>query len=238
MSTSPDRKAASGGTPPSTRAHRSPIQTTTDEVAPLTPQESKKLNFLGYGKDHIAELAPERAREIIFSKSYRPGSKAFNNAQPASMRVPDSATDEAIAARNESRRASSGIDILVDEYTQRCVAGDSPLDATLLECQEVFPNDVIRLINPDLPPVAGPQFQPIKRKDGTQVEVGGMFAARLPKDLYEEAYRKPNLERSHQMTGQVTRNKEDADVQLAPEDMRYAPTEGKGLRTEIHSGAF
>jgi hypothetical protein len=234
------RDQAIAGTPPSTRA-KSPIDTASgpEEVAPLTAPESKKLNLLGYGKDHIAQLSPDRARAIIANKSLRPGSRAYNNAQPAALRVSDSQTDEAIKERNTGKPAPSGIDILVDEYTQKCVKGDSPLDAVLNELQEAFPDDVVRLINPDLPPVAGPALQIVHRQNGERVEVGGLVGARIPRDIYEEAYVKPNNLRSRQMTGEVSNNqREDGDVRLSGEDARLAPTEGKGLHTEIHSGAF
>lgn len=225
------------GTPPSTRLNKT--QAAAKQGAILTKQEISKLAALGYTKEHYGALPNSRAREIIAQKIYRPGSRAFNNAQPPDMRVSDSQTDDAIQERNADKPASSGIDIIVDEYTQRCVKGDSPLDATINECQEVFPNDVIRMINPDLPPVAGPVFQPIRRKSGEVITEGGLVAARMPRDVYEEAFVAPNNQRSRQMTGEISKNtREDGDVQLSQQDAHLAPTEGRGLRTEIHSGAF
>ncbi len=193
----------------------------------LSPAESAALELLGYLPEHVQHFSADDVALIIQTRTTRPGSRAHNETQP--FPLPDKYTDEAIKEANESRAVSSGVQVRVDEFTQQCVRGDDPLDALLLQCQEAYPNDVIRLVNPDLPTPAGQAFQQIYSTDGKPLGTGGLLAMRMPKALYEEAYVKPNLKKSQAMMGGITQGKEDADVQIAPSERHYAPVQGKGL---------
>ncbi len=207
-------------------------------VEPLSQSEKMRLGQLGYKASHTQKLHPELAREYLATKRYRPGSAAFNQQQPKELRVPDSMTDDAIELKNARLPAPSGIKILIDEFTNACVRGDNPLDAVLLEAEAAHPGMRFRLINENLPPTAGPQFQPAYDENRKQIEVGGLKLGFMPETVYDEFYRKPNLKRSEQMTGAISRGKEDTDVSLKKEDAALVPTEGKGLHTEGNFNQF
>lgn len=205
---------------------------------PLTATELAALDLLGYQAEHIAPLTPVAARDLILNKVTRPGSRAHNIA--AGSPLPDAYTDEAIAAANATRPVASGVEIRVDEYTHKLVRGDDPLDALINECQDVYPNDVIRLINPTLPQPAGQQFQQIYSTDGKAMGTADLLAMRMPKDVYQEAYVKPNLKRSAQQMGAITQAEaighetggaveQSGGAAVAPTERHYAPVSGKGL---------
>jgi hypothetical protein len=203
-----------------------------EEPTPLTRSEKMRLGALGYKASHTTKLHPDLAREYITSKRYRPGSAAFNKQQPKELRVPDSMTDEAIEAKNKTLPKPSGVRIQIDEFTNQCVRGDNPLDAVLLEAEASHPGMRFRLINENLPPTSGPQFQPAYDENRKQIEVAGLKLGFMPETVYDEFYRKPNQKRSEQMMGAVTRGKEDHDVAIQGPDGMLAPIEGKGLQTE------
>lgn len=205
-----------------------PIVATLVTEAPLIEPELVALELLGYQPEHIERLSLDGARAIISTRTTRPGSRAHNEAHGNPL--PDRYTDDAIREANVDRPVSSGVEVRLDEFTQQCVRGDDPIDALLLKCQAAYPGDTIRLVNPDLPQPAGQAFQQIYDTAGKPMGTGGMMAMRMPTPLYEEAYVKPNLKRSQQMMGAVTQSaREDADVQIAPQDRHYAPVQGKGL---------
>ncbi len=206
------------------------------DTAPLSPAEKRRLTMLGYQPTHTAKLHPDLAREYISTQRYRPGSAAFNKRQPPSLQVPDSQTDEGIEKANKGKTPPSGVKIQIDEFTNQCVRGDNPLDAVLLAAEAAHPGMRFRLINENLPPTGGPQFQPAYDEHRKQIEVAGLKLGFMPEAVYDEFYRKPNHKRSEQMMGAVA--KKDSDVALKGEDAALAPTEGKGLTTEGNFSQF
>jgi hypothetical protein len=207
------------------------------ETAPLTPTEKRKLTNLGYLATHQAKLHPELAREYITTKRFRPGSAAFNKQQPPELRVNPSQTDEGIEKANKTKAQPSGVKVLIDEFTNACIRGENPMDAVLIDAEAAHPGMRFRLINPDLPQAAGPQFQPAYEEapDGTrrQIEVAGLKLGFMPETVYNEFYRKPNLERSAQLMGQI--KKEDPDTTVDRSEAALVPMEGQGLHIERSS---
>ncbi len=222
---------------------RAKVPPAAEANTPLTLNESRGLNLLGWGKEHIAELTPERGREILAAKTLRPGSNAYLkkaiNPLTGKPGIPlDSRfSDEAVSERAKSRPKPSGVVVELDEYTQKAIRGESAIDAVLLDLEERFPGQRFRAINPDLPPVAGPQFQPVYDDQGKEVTVADLKVGFMPESVYDEAYRKPNLERSRAMTGRIQSSPEDADLALKPQDRQYAPIAGriKGPDGQTHA---
>lgn len=222
-----DRK----GTPPSRNLSNN--QTATG-AEPLSKSENNRLYALGYKNEHIAELSPESARAIIAGKTPRPGSKAALKANAEVMRkagLPDPGvrfSDEEIEKRNVGRAEPSGVVVTLDAYSQEVLAGRDPIDAKLLDLERRFPGNRFRGINPNLPTVAGPQFQQVYDDKGQAVKVGDLMVGFMPEEIYDQAYRQPNLERSRQMSGQIPKN-----VDQVREDPNHpVPVTGRGMTAE------
>ncbi len=213
---------------------RALLQANQRKPVPLSPEELVILDLLGYTTpEHLDRSLPE-LRAIIKAKTYRAGSRAFNEAQGSPL--PDRLTDDAIIEANAVRPVASGIEVRVDEYTQACVRGDDPLDALLLQCQDAYPNDVIRLINPDLPQSGGPAFQQIYDTKGTPLGTGGLQAMRMPKAVYNDFYVKKNAQLSQNMMSAVTDTRpigdgdgRSGDTSVPVADRHYSPVQGQGL---------
>lgn len=192
----------------------------------LTQGELNTLHSLGWKKDDMIGMGAFELRDIIRAKL----KKADYDALPApedGAREAEHYAPEAIAERQAGRlMATEGFDVRLDDYTQRCIAGNDPLDAEILEVQQVYPNDVIRLVNPDLPPSAGPQFQQVYTKEGKARGAAGLMTQRMPKDIYDEAFRGPNLKRSRELTGALDKTITQAGV--APQ------SDDPGLKTLEH----
>jgi hypothetical protein len=201
--------------------------------------------MLGYRNEHIDALSVEQARQAIATKAYRPGSDAYLKHAPNPLTgtpgIPEVArfSDEEVEKRNASRHESSGVVVTLDEYTQKCLEGKDPIDATLLDLQKRFPGNRFRAINPILPTVAGPQFQQVYDDRGQAVKVGDLMVGFMPEEVYDRAYRRPNLERSQMMAGQYTRNPADPqEGPLKPADERLVPLEGEGLQVQKNLNTF
>jgi hypothetical protein len=195
----PETEERKGTVPSRLRAESNTDETSAAESKPLRPSELKKLKAQGYGKPQIAKLSPDQAREIIQAKTLRPGSAAARKASPnplnghtASSPLPSVYAEDAPAGNGVVARSS----VIVSEYTGRLIKGNDPLDALLIEYAEANPGKRFRLINPDLPTVAGPQWDPITDDAGKLVTEGGMILGWMPEEVYQDAYVKPNLERS------------------------------------------
>lgn len=194
---------------------------------PLARGERNRLHRLGYKNEHIVGLGLAQARRIIQLQIPRIKDEAASA-------LPPSGHSQAAAAYSDERvddirgpEPTAGLEILIDEFTQRCIDGDSPLDAVINECQAAYPNDVIRLVDPTLPPVAGTQFQQIHRTNGDAVTVGQLFAQRMPRDVYQKSYVVPNQRLSEEMSGQRA-SEQERRLNLA--ESRYVPLEGEGLK--------
>ncbi len=181
------------------------------------------------------------------STTPRPGSTAAikkedkKRAKAGIPTAPSAISDEAIEERKTKSKvpqATPGVAVALDEFTNNCLAGDDPLDAILIAHQERFPGNVFRLINSDLPAVAGPQFVQVRDADGKAITAGGLNLGYLPEEVYDKAYRQPNLDRAARMVGQVkdpkpiSERESGGDVSLSPADARLAPMEGGGLKIE------
>jgi hypothetical protein len=211
------------------KAPQTPIQDK-DMAAPLNKGEVLHLSRLGWKTDDVRPMPVSQARSLITNRTYKPGSAAYIKnqeklLQKAGLSKPDISriSDEGIAARNATKDEPSGIDVRLDEYTQRTIRGDNPIDAALIELENAMPGMRIRAINPDLPPSAGPMWQQCYDKKGNAIQVAGLNLSFMPETVYDEHYRKPNYERSRQMTGAISSNAEDAGLALKPEDRKLAP---------------
>ncbi len=229
------------GTPPSTRKSQpAPAVEEAATVEPLSKSETSKLNFLGYKKADIAELTFEQARAIIANKAYRPGSAAHAkhaiNPMTGTPGIPEIArfTDEAIEERNASRDTGVSAFVIADEFTHQCIRGEDPLDACLNAYAQANPGMRIRLINPDLPPTAGSQFQPIS---GAK-PVGGLIPSFMPEAIYQEEFVNPNLKRSQTMAGENPREPGAVLESVGPEGAHLLPLEGKGLQIQQNLKSF
>jgi hypothetical protein len=194
-----------------------------------TPADRKKLKALGYAPKHLEGMSREVGKDIIAAQAYRPGSRAYNKAHGSPL--PDKYTDEGIEATNRSRDEESDVYVVRDEYTQKCLRGEDPINQLLLEYEAANPGKRFRLINPDLPGVAGPQFQPVYDKKGERVALADLQLGWMPDEVYVEEYQKPNLKRSRQMAGQIKLDGMD-NSQAAK---KYAPTEGDRMQARQSS---
>lgn len=186
---------------------------------PLDKGELSRLYMLGYKKADIQAVPVETARSFIKEDKPKPGTRAWNKKNGNAL--PDRYTDEAIEERNATKAEPSGVYVIQDEFTNRCIKGDDPIDATLNAYADANPGMRIRLVNPDLPPTAGPQFQPISGAE----RIGGLVPSFMPEEIYQEAFVKPNLRRSKQMMGEFERPKPDPQSEAD----QYAPIEGRGF---------
>ncbi len=221
------------------------IQSADNEKPIITKRLRSRLWSLGYSNDHIDRMGAERALEVIAAKERRPGSKAAIKKLKKVMtkaglpEVPGVVADEVIQERAaKTIQATPGVAVALDEFTNNCLKGDDPLDAIIIAHQERFPGVRFRNINPDLPAVAGPQFQPVHDEKGKAIITGGMPLGFMPEDVYQESYVKPNLERAARMAGKIkdpkamSEGEKGGDLSLRPELARLVPVQGEGLHLE------
>lgn len=183
-------------------------------AARLSQGELTQLYSLGYKAIDIVGVGVFELRRIISARIKKTDDVELplDGVREAEYYAP-----EAIAER-QAGKPLAVVDVRLDEYTQRCIAGDDPLDAEILEVQQIYQNDVVRLVNPDLPPAAGPQFQQVYTKDGKARGAAGLMTQRIPKEIYDEAFRKPNLKRSRELTGALDKVVSEAGVAAQADD--------------------
>lgn len=204
-----------------------PVAKPEKAIKPLDKSERGRLYHLGYKAQDILELGALECRRCIRGKVKKEQVKAsgFDHAAAATVH-----TDERIDDRAKKGPRPSGIVTQLDEYTQQVIKGDDPIDAKLNELAERFPGTRFRAINPDLPPVAGAQFQTVYDDNGFPLKVGDLVIGQMPEDKYDEQYRQPNLKRSQQMSGQVQKARHSDGAGLSQEALdQLAPQEGRGL---------
>lgn len=217
-----------------------------DEADPvITRKQRLKIRSLGYKDIEINRMGAEEALKVLELKKYKPGTKmALKQANKimAAAGLPqasDSITDEAVNQRKaRSLQPTPGVAVTLDAFTNNCLKGDDPLDAIIMAHEEKFPGMRFRLINPDLPVVAGPQFQQVYDADRKAITQGGMNLGYMPDAVYEEAFVKPNLERAARMSGRIKDPKamsemeDGGDLTLSKEQSNLVPLQGDGLRIE------
>jgi hypothetical protein len=190
--------------------------------------------MLGWKDADIVEMTVAGALTRLESRSAKPGSKAFlkNQTDPLTgtkgvNHLVGRYSDEEIEKRNAERPEPSGVQVTVDEFTNKCLAagteafamndytgrvikGADPLNAVLIEMQERFPGRRFRWMHPGEPPVMGPAWDPVyDTATGKRILNGELALSWMPETIYEEGRQKPNLERSRAMTGSVEKNKDD-----------------------------
>lgn len=189
--------------------------------------------MLGYNKADATAFAPDHARQLIAKKTRKPGSKTAAAKQPPSQgAAARSVSDAAVKSRAPADDAprASGVVTQLDEYTQKLIEGDDPIDAQLLELEGKFPGMRFRAINPLLSQVPGPQFQPVRDDEGKQITVGDLVVGFMPEDVYDKAYRQPNFKRSKSMAGQAADGTLHGTRKYSPEEEAAVPVEGQGFK--------
>lgn len=200
----------------------------------LTPANYKRLNFLGWKDSDIAQMSLAEALGKIEKQLAKPGSKAFlkNQVNPLTgtkdvTSVVGKYANEEIEKRNAERPQPSGVQVSIDEFTNKClqagteafamddytgrvIKGADPLNAVLIEMAEKFPGRRFRWMHPNEPPVMGPAWDPVYDAESKKRILNGELALSwMPEEIYKEGREKPNLERSRAMTGAIEKNKSD-----------------------------
>lgn len=228
------------GTEPSTRPNstaKSPIP----DADALNKRELAALHLLGYKNTDLAAMPLSEARRMLEVKRRKETAQPERAAPVAQPAVQAPGFEKAAAVYSDQRLAETlapeptdGLEIRMDEFTQKCVAGNDPLDATIIECEAAYPDCVVRLFDPTLSEPAGTKWQTIYRVNGHAVEIGRLIAKRMPKDVYHTSYVLPNQQRSETMSGQRRPVSEgDSDAPLPAAQALLVPLEGEGL----HMGA-
>jgi hypothetical protein len=204
------------------------------EAPELTKGNRTRLRFLGWTNADVEAMPVADALAHIAASSAKPGSKAFLKQQVNPLTGTKDVSglvgkwsDEEITARAEGRAPASGVQVTVDEFSNRClqagtepfvmdeytgrvIKGADPLNAILIEMQERFPNRRFRWTHPKEPPVLGPGWDPVfDEKTGKRVLNGELALSWMPEDIYVEGRQKPQLDRSRAMTGAIETNKSD-----------------------------
>lgn len=210
----------------------------------VTRKDRLRLHRLGYTDDHIDRLDADRRVEILASSTPRAGSNAAISkenkrlAKAGIPAAPASISDEVTEEKKGKIQATPGVAVTLDEFTNECLRGENPLDALILAHEEKFPGKVFRLVNPDLPQVAGPQMQQVYDADRKAIGAGGLMLQYMPQEVYNEAYVRPNLDRAARMAGSIkdtraiTEHEKGGDLTLTAEQARLAQLEGDGLHLE------
>jgi len=185
MSSKP-QKARTGSKP---EVHAlSPIE----DTETLSPQEIKRLNFLGYKQADIAALSVEEARYRLENKKAKPGSKAFlkNAVSPltgvkGSSPIAGHFDNEAIETRNAGKDRAL---VIQDEWEGKGLQAAGLLfDQLDKPYRDANPGMVFRWLHPDTVKLLGSDgFQDVHDGNGQRVMCADHWLAFKPREVQEQ----------------------------------------------------
>jgi len=206
---------AKAKTAPSAEVHQLPPL----HEEPLTPQETKRLNFLGYKADDIASFSPEEARWRLTNKKAKPGSKAYLKTATNPLTgtpgvpLPASLSNEEIERRNAGKDRAH---IITDEWEgKREEAGGALFDQVDRPYREANPDKSFRWLHEDIVKRLGDGgFTPVKGPSAAgRVECGGHYLGWKPRAVENEE-RKEQEERNNAPFGAMGNPFKDVDPRV------------------------
>lgn len=156
----------------------------------LTPAEKKRLNFLGYKANDIAELSTDDARRLIEAKQRKAGSKAFLHTAvnpltgtPGSP-LPVAFSNEEIMKRNTGKEQAF---IVQDEWAGKGLrAGGLLFDELDRPYRDENPGLVFRWLHEEIVKKLGTDgFQEVRGPDGKRVLCADHWLAFKPRAVQE-----------------------------------------------------
>jgi hypothetical protein len=187
------------------------------------------------------KTAAGRNAEIAAGITAEPGSRAFNESQPAALRVPDAQTSEGIAERNASTlMPTPGLKLISDEWYGQIEMGN-PFQETGKPYADANPDKHFRFLGDSMTKGRGKRGYQVFNdpQTGKPVVVAGMTLAFIPMAVKEEKDRrlseKTNLLRkqTREQYEEATRKlQKDSGGQLQALDGKITETVGH-QRAEI-----
>jgi hypothetical protein len=160
---------------------------------PLTPQETKRLNFLGYKANDIAELSPDEARYRIEHKKAKPGSKTYVKQMKnpltgvtGSNPIEGHFDDETIERRNAGK--DQPVRLIMDEWQGKGRrAGGLLFDQIDKKYRDAHPEYSFRWLSPEVVKILGDDgFQAVTGPDGGKVMCADSWLGFKPREIQEQ----------------------------------------------------